>query len=114
MADRQREILRIEPHELAFDGRLVTDQDRRQPELSARGDGSLDHDSGTEVAPHRVDRDLHARPLAASADRATCDAEPVAGGRGSWGRSCRRDWGIRRDRKSTRLNSSHLGISYAV
>src|SRR5882724_13252122 len=29
-------------------------------------------------------------------------------------RARRRDHGRRRDRKSTRLNSSHLGISYAV
>src|SRR5690348_18222072 len=30
------------------------------------------------------------------------------------GRCCRRNGGLRRDRKSTRLNSSHPSISYAV
>src|SRR5258705_6124303 len=36
------------------------------------------------------------------------------GGGGRLERSIRTPWLIRLDRKSTRLNSSHLGISYAV
>src|SRR5262245_64170016 len=46
------------------------------------------------------------------------DAGDVAGGADRFGKRHRRDAGaeadIEEDRKSTRLNSSHLGISYAV
>src|SRR5471030_3404991 len=44
------------------------------------------------------------------------DALPILGGRGGLARADGPDWfvGEDEDRKSTRLNSSHLGISYAV
>src|SRR5256885_16939063 len=50
------------------------------------------------------------------------DALPIFGARGSprrrlaarWSRICRCHLGLALDRKSTRLNSSHLVISYAV
>src|SRR5262245_60177716 len=49
----------------------------------------------------------HGAPLAESAKLSRC-LPPLT-------RSCHvLDWFLRADRKSTRLNSSHLGISYAV
>src|SRR5256885_15415252 len=40
--------------------------------------------------------------------------KPLSLQRGLGNRQCEKIWEIRRDRKSTRLNSSHLVISYAV
>src|ERR1039458_3703845 len=51
----------------------------------------------------RVGRETDAHP-----DRADLQS------RFSQGSICNRRWRLKRDRKSTRLNSSHLGISYAV
>src|SRR5882724_12460953 len=59
-------------------------------------------------------RDLHSFPTRRSSDLATWPC-PVAACASTWCRaasSCCRP--TKRDRKSTRLNSSHLGISYAV
>src|SRR5438309_10382283 len=55
---------------------------------------------------------LHdALPISRRGKAARATADP-SGGR--WRRAGRRSSGCRRDRKSTRLNSSHSSISYAV
>src|SRR5688500_19303075 len=76
-----------------------------------------------------VEELVHARPTQrhARADRHSlaelvrCDRllrlrhdGPLAGDRGELLRGAFQDLGVRQDRKSTRLNSSHLVISYAV
>src|SRR5256885_6221358 len=59
---------------------------------------------------------LFRSPRARRARRVRRAARAVAGGRDAGGDGRRRDGGdaAGRDRKSTRLNSSHLVISYAV
>jgi hypothetical protein len=59
MAHGDREIVRLETRDLPIDGGLVADEDRREPELSARRHRTLDHHGGAEIATHRVHGDLH-------------------------------------------------------
>src|SRR5690349_23181121 len=62
--------------------------------------------AGSEVERHRARRSAVAHPqLAARARRETGEEPPGA---------CGRDRAEHRDRKSTRLNSSHVEDSYAV
>src|SRR5262245_64186289 len=65
---------------------------------------------GVFAAFSRLSRARHVRPLWSAAN--VCRREPRPEGAGRRGRT--RLAGIAQDRKSTRLNSSHLGISYAV
>ena len=63
VAHRDRQVLGLEPHDLALDGRPVAHQHRGEAELAARRHRALDHDGGAEVASHGVDRDLHGADL---------------------------------------------------
>src|SRR5205814_8197956 len=75
--------------------------------------------------PSAAHRDLHSFPTRRSSDldRSSLHADPFSPieqlldfhrSRDVIGQGWLERWKSRRDRKSTRLNSSHLGISYAV
>src|SRR3712207_7763179 len=68
------------------------------------------------LAAHEVDRPLDGRPVPnlRRAGDAVLRTDPVAGPAGVAHRPLVARWRDHRDRKSTRLNSSHANISYAV
>src|SRR5690625_6383365 len=63
---------------------------------------------------YRAHRDLHSFPTRRSSDLRGDDARGGPRGRGRCRGRAHRELGRGRDRKSTRLNSSHVAISYAV